>query len=180
MVETHEEVEMASQSKQSKARPVFLGCGIGCLAIIVLFIIFSFLVVRWGVKHFKDMTDEFEKRGFIVVRSTTPEETLTITEKVTKPTLFIGQEVHILQGADAEVAMMSAKGSLHGIFTEKVYYRGGGELFLAKDAQLLNGIDAQAKKIDLSGRVQGEITGRIDEMVGTPTTRDSNGTVLSP
>jgi hypothetical protein len=181
MAETRvEESGVVPESKQSKAKPVFFGCGLGCLAIIVLFIIFSFLAVRWEVRHMKDLTADFEKRGFTVLRAPSPEKPLDITEKVTRPTLYIGQEVTLIHGADAEIAIMAARASLHGTFKDKVYYRGGGELSVAADAELLKGLDAQARKIDLAGSVRGEITGRIDELGKTAATQNATGSLPSP
>jgi hypothetical protein len=131
---------------------------------IIIFVIFSFLTIRWSMKQFKTMTEEFEQRGFTMVAAEEANQPLEVTEKVTKPTLFVGKKVTLLEGAAVEVAIVAVEAELHGEFDGKVYFRGHGDLTVAKDAILKDGLDAQAKKVRVLGTVKGEITGEYDQL----------------
>lgn len=145
--------------ERSSRKPLILGCGIGCLSTTIIFVIIAIFAVQWSYREFNKMTSEFEQRGLAKVMA----QYINVNEPVGQPSLYIGQQVTLNQGARAEVAIIAPTAEVHGPFTEKVTFY-GNVLTIGPDANLQKGLDVQAHEIKMSGVVHGEIAGRYDRI----------------
>jgi hypothetical protein len=157
--------ETASTTERSNRKPLILGCGIGCLCTVIIFVVIAVFAVKWSLREFNKMTTEFEQRGMVKVMA----QYINVNEPVKQPSLYIGQEVTLGQGARAEVAIIAQTAELHGNFADKLTFY-GNELTVGRDAELQKGLEVQAQEIKIVGVVHGEITGKYDKIENTCTT----------
>ena len=96
---------------------------------------------------------------------------INMNEPVVQPSLYIGRQVMLHQGARAEVAIIASSAEINGSFDEKVTFY-GNVLFIGPEAELHQGLDVQAQEIKMAGTVHGEITGQYDKIENVcPTTQ---------
>ena len=133
-----------------------MGCGIGCLVIIMVIAIAGFVGFKMVKQKIDDTATELQELGFDNVVSG---QTLEIKDDITKPTLYKAQMVKILADCNTNLAVMAQICEIHGKVDGKVYFR-GQMLIIQPQAELRNGLDVLAQAIVKYGTVRGEITGK--------------------
>ena len=133
-----------------------LGCGIGCLAIIIILAIAGFVGFKLVKEKIDETTVELQELGFVNVVTG---QALEITDEITRPTLYKAQMVKILADCNTDLAVMAQICEIHGKVDGKVYFR-GQVLIIQPQAELRNGLDVLAQVIQKFGTVKGEITGK--------------------
>jgi hypothetical protein len=132
-----------------------LGCGIGCLTLILIAAIAGFAGYRFIMGKVDAMTRELQQQGFAkVVKG----QALVIKDEITEPTLYIGQAVKILGDCKTNLAIIAQVGEIHGRVDGKAYFR-GQVLTIQPKAELCNGLDVMAQVIQKYGKIVGGIMG---------------------
>jgi hypothetical protein len=133
-----------------------IGCGIGCLVIIILVAIAGYVGFRFVMGMLDDMTREFNQLGFEhVVKA----QTIEVQEDIHEKTLYMGQVVKIYGNCSTDLAIMAQMGEIHGYVGGKVYFR-GQMLVIQPGAVITNGVDVMAQAVKNYGKIEGDITGK--------------------
>ena len=133
-----------------------LGCGIGCLTLILIAAIAGFAGYRFLMRCVDTMTQELRQRGFEkVVKG----QAIVVKDEITEPTLYLGQAVKILGDCKTNLAIIAQLAEIHGRVDGKVYFR-GQMLTIQPKAELLNGLDITAQVLQKYGKITGGITGK--------------------
>lgn len=143
-----------------------LGCGLGCLVVIIIGIIAMIGGGLWLKEKIDEMQSELESAGFT---NTVQGQLLEVTEPETLPTLYKAQVVHIKTDIDSDVAILAQVAEIHSRISGKVYFR-GQVLTIHPDAVIGNGLDVKAQMVQKAGTVEGEITGTYQVMQDRVTT----------
>ncbi len=133
-----------------------LGCGIGCLTVIIIISIGIFMTVRFVKGKIDETASELKQLGF---ENIVKGQVLEITDKITEPTLYIGQVVKIMTDCDTDLAVIAQVCEIHGKVDGKVYFR-GQTLIIQPYSELKNGLDIMAQALQKYGKIEGEITGK--------------------
>lgn len=149
-------VENVEKKGMSTGAKWGLGCGIGCLAIIIILAIAGFVGFKLVKEKIDETTVELQELGFVNVVTG---QALEITDEITRPTLYKAQMVKILADCNTDLAVMAQICEIHGKVDGKVYFR-GQVLIIQPQAELRNGLDVLAQVIQKFGTVKGEITGK--------------------
>ena len=132
-----------------------LGCGIGCLTVIIVISIGLFITVKFVKDKIDETASELEQLGF---ENVVKGQALEIGNKIIKPTLYMGQVVKIMADCSTDLAVMAQVCEIHGKVDGKVYFR-GQVLIIQPHAELKNGLDIVAQVLQKYGKIEGEITG---------------------
>ena len=133
-----------------------IGCGIGCLVIIILVAIAGYVGFRYVMGMLDDMTQEFNQLGFEhVVKA----QSIEVQEDIHEKTLYMGQVVKIYGNCTTDLAILAQMAEIHGNVGGKVYFR-GQLLVIQPGAVITNGVDVMAQAVKNYGKVEGEITGK--------------------
>ena len=126
-----------------------VGCGIGCLTLLILLGIIGFFGYRFAKAKLEGVTQELQELGFkVVVKG----QNIEIRDEVTVPTLYVGQMVKILGNCTTNLAIVAQMAEIHGRVDGKVYFR-GQMLTIQPRAELLNGLDVTAQIITKYGKI---------------------------
>lgn len=132
-----------------------IGCGIGCLVIIILVSIAGYIGFKFVMGMLDDMTQEFNELGF---ENVVKAQTIEVQEDINEKTLYMGQVVKIFGNCSTDLAIMAQMGEIHGKVEGKVYFR-GQVLIIQPGAVITNGVDVMAQAVKNYGKVEGGITG---------------------
>jgi hypothetical protein len=132
-----------------------VGCGVGCLTIIIIIAVVGFIGYKFVTGKMDDMTQDMSQLGF---ENTVKMQMIEVKDEITEPTLYIGQMVNIFGNCTTNLAIFAQMAEIHGRVDGKVYFR-GQMLTIQPGAELRNGLDATAQIIYKNGKVDGEITG---------------------
>ena len=152
-----EEVQKKSMSTGAKWG---VGCGIGCLTLIIIIAIVAFVGYRFAKGKMEDMTQEMKHLGFEQV---VKQQAIEVADEITEPTLYVGQIVRILGNCSTNLAIIAQAAEIHGKVDGKVYFR-GQVLTIQPKAELLNGLDVTAQVVQKYGKVHGEIAGQYQSL----------------
>jgi hypothetical protein len=133
-----------------------IGCGIGCLTLIIIIAIAAFIGFRYVKGKVESITQELKQIGF---EKEVKGQMLEVRDDITEPTIYIGQGVKILGNCKTDLAIIAQMAEIHGKVDGKVYFR-GQVLVIQPKAELLNGLDVTAQVIQKHGKVNGKITGK--------------------
>lgn len=133
-----------------------IGCGIGCLVIIIIFAIAGYIGFRFVTGMLDDMTQEFNQLGF---ENVVKAQTIEVREDTSEKTLYMGQVVKIFGNCSTDLAIMAQMGEIHGHVGGKVYFR-GQVLVIQPGAVITNGVDVMAQAVKNYGKVEGGISGK--------------------
>jgi hypothetical protein len=139
-----------------------VGCGGGCLTVIVIIAVAAFIGFRFVKGKLEGATLEMKQLGF---ENVVKQQAIEVTDEITEPTLYIGQIVKILGNCNTNLAIIAQMAEIHGKVAGKVYFR-GQMLTVQPNAELLGGLDATAQMIQRYGKIHGEITGQHQVMDG--------------
>ncbi len=140
-----------------------LGCGIGCLVVILLLVVGGFVAWRVVQGKINDATKELAEKGFTNVKTG---QMLDVNEPVTEKTLFRGQVVRLMSDCATDVAILAQAAEIHGTVEGRVYFR-GQVLTIQPRAVVKNGLDANGQIVQVLGQLDGEVTGSA-KVVRTP------------
>lgn len=133
-----------------------IGCGIGCLVIIILVAIAGYVGFRFVMGMLDDMTQEFNQLGF---ENVIKAQTIEVREDINEKTLYMGQVVKIYGNSSTDLAIMAQMAEIHGNVGGKVYFR-GQVIVIQPNAVITNGVDVMAQAVKNYGKVEGGITGK--------------------
>ena len=150
----------AQKEGRSTAAKWGIGCGIGCLTLIVLIGIGGFFGWRFAKGKLDEMTEELKPLGFEKVVT---KQAIEIKDEITEPTIYRGQMVKILGNCTVDLAIIAQMAEIHGKVDGKVYFR-GQILTVQPKAELLGGLDVMAQAVQQYGKVTGEITGKYQAL----------------
>ena len=156
------DTEPAAQPQTSQKKKWLTGCGIGCLVMLVLFILVAALGVygiRYGMKKINEMSSEFEQRGFVKVVG----QSIEVTSDVNEPTLYLGQVVKIIGDCSDEVAIVAQMAQIHGKVAGTLYFR-GQVITIEPGAHLQGDLDLICQAATIYGKVDGQIQGTYTEL----------------
>lgn len=155
------DTESAGPQKSKKKKWV-IGCSIGCLVALVLFILVVALGVygvKYGLKKIEEISSEFEKQGFVKVTA----QNIEVNEEITKPTVYLGQTVKIIADSQTDIAIIAQIAQIHGQLAGTLYFR-GQLLTIEPDAHLQGDLDLKCQVVTIYGKVDGQIKGTYTEM----------------
>ena len=132
-----------------------LGCGIGCLTIVILVAVGGFIGYRFVKGKVAQTVTELKSHGFSEVKSG---QNFVVTEDITVPTIYLAQMVKITGNCTTNLGIVAQMAEIHGRVDGKVYFR-GQILVVQPNAELRGGLDVQAQVIQKFGRIDGGITG---------------------
>ncbi len=151
-----------SKPQKTKKKKWVIGCGIGCLVVLVLFILVVVLGVygvRYGMKKIEEMSGEFEQQGFVKVMA----QSIEVTDEVTEPTVYLGQMVKIVGDCSDDIAIIAQMAQIHGEVAGTLYFR-GQILTIEPGAHLQGDLDLKCQVATIYGKVDGQITGQYGKL----------------
>ena len=144
------------KKKMGTGAKVAIGCGSGCLGLVVLVA----LLIGGGAFYVKKIISKYETElkgyGFETV---TTGQVLDITEPITQPVLLKGQVVRIKADCSCDIAVLAQACEVYGKVDGKLYFR-GQVLTVQPGGEILGGVDAQAQVLQNKGKIEGGITGK--------------------
>jgi len=148
--------------QKSKKKKWVIGCSIGCLVTLVLFIIVVALGVygvKYGIKKIEEISGEFEQQGFSKVTA----QSIEVNEEITEPTVYLGQTVKIIADCHTDIAIIAQIAQIHGQVAGTLYFR-GQMLTIEPEAHLQGDLDLKCQMVTIYGKVDGQIQGAYSEM----------------
>lgn len=150
--------------------PFWIGCGIGCLVLLALVVGATLVGGRILQQRYADWKasrevagEDFVARGYRRVSGTV----LQVSERVTQPTVFVGEIVSLTADADADVAIVALSAEVRGKVAGTLYFR-GELLAIYPGAVIAKDLDVRANYIHLLGEVKGKVLGTYVTMNKTP------------
>jgi len=134
---------------------VLLGCGAGCLVMIMVFVIMGVFVWRTAMKRFGEITGPFVEQGYKQVVSNSP---LVITTDPKEKTLYLCKHIILRADFTEDVAIIGPRAEIYGQMNGKVTFL-GSSLFIANTAELTKGLSVETDILTLDGKVDGPIDG---------------------
>ncbi len=146
----------AKKKKMGTGAKVAIGCGSGCLVVVLLAAVAIAVSAFYVKKIVSKYETELKGHGFETV---VQNQMLNITEPVIEPILFKGQSVRIMSDCSTNMAVLAQVCEIHGTIEGKLYFR-GQMLTVHPGAEILGGVDAQAQLVQNNGKIEGGITGK--------------------
>ncbi len=156
--------ETPQKKKLSTGTKWAIGCGSGCLTLIVIAIVLGITGTVVVKKIITKYETELKGLGFETVISG---QSVDVTDPVTEPKLFKGQMVRILADSSTDVAVLAQVCEVHGTIHGKLYFR-GQVLTIRPGASITDGVDLQAQILQNHGNISGEITGKYQSASAIP------------
>jgi hypothetical protein len=149
MSETTEKKGMSTGAKWG------VGCGIGCLTIVIILAIAGFIGYKFAKGKLDEMQVELKQHGFETVIQG---QNMELRDDITEPAIYMGQIVKIMGDCHTDLAIMAQLAEIHGTVSGDVYFR-GQVLTIQPNAIITGNLDLKAQAVQKYGTVQGEITG---------------------
>ncbi|MDF7823534.1 hypothetical protein P4B35_05875 [Pontiellaceae bacterium B12227] len=144
------------KKKLGTGAKVAIGCGSGCLVVIIL----AVLAIAGGAIYVKKMITKYETElkgyGFEQV---TEGQMLNVTEPITQPVLLKAQSLQLRADCSTDLAVLAQICEVYGKVDGKLYFR-GQMLTVHPGAEITGGVDAQAQIIQNNGTISGGMTGK--------------------
>ncbi|MBN1788814.1 MAG: hypothetical protein JW806_10545 [Sedimentisphaerales bacterium] len=154
--------QVVIQQKNTGAR-CLIGCGIGCLILIILMVLVTGIGGYFGYKYVMGKvnawTQEFENMGFEKVKG----QIIEVAEDVNAPKLYLGQTVKIMGNCEKDVAIISQIAEIHSNVKGTVYFR-GQSIIIQPGAVIEGDLDIVAQTVEVYGQVKGDIKGEYQVM----------------
>ncbi len=152
--------EVAEKKGMSTGAKWGLGCGIGCLTIIVILAIAGFIGYKFFMGKIEEVQAELQAKGF---ENVVQQQQLIVSDPTTEPTLYMGQLVKLVGDCETDVAIMAQMAEVYGTVKGDLYFR-GQLLTIQPNAVIEGNLDVLAQGIQNQGEVKGEITGSYQAM----------------
>ena len=155
---------MSENSEEKKGMgtgaKVGIGCGVGCLGLIVIMVIAGFVGWGWVEKQVKVFEDEFAARGMTAAPFS---QMLEIKEAPTEPTFYKGQIVtlNFTEPVTVEIGVIGQQIEIvQGEFQKNVYCR--GQMVVVNPAVKIDGeLNVKCQVVqDRGATIGGGITGQ--------------------
>lgn len=157
----------ASKKSLGTGSKVAIGCGIGCMGMVVLFIVGAFALSIWLYGKLDKGKAQMEEAGLTLAEGP-KEQRLVVTEVPTTPTYYVADEsIKFLFTEPVTVPIGGAAPLIlfEGTYQDKVYARSMG-ISLARDSLFEKGLDVETWVIEDEGaKLNGEITGSYKSVV---------------
>lgn len=142
-----------TQMKRS-GRGCLKAAGIGCLVVLIGLGVLGYVGYRFLKRQYATVMERYEREGYRKVEG----QMIEVTNRVTEPTIYIGQSVRILNGSDRGMAFLCQTAEIHGPVVGNVRFIGQA-LTIKEDAELMRDLEVTAQLVNLFGKVDGKITG---------------------
>lgn len=157
--------------KEKPRRAFWIGCGIGCLLLLALMIAAGFVGAHVVKKRYDRWTAEREISGADFVAKGFQKVSgpfIQVSERISVPTVYVGEIVSITADADADVAIVALSAEVRGKIAGNVFFRG---LILAvyPGAEIGKDLDVRANFVHLLGDLKGQLRGEYKTLNRTPT-----------
>ena len=149
------------EPKRSGARKWLIGCGIGCLVLIIILIVAGYFGFKAGMKMVNQMTKEFEDQGFKKVMG----QQINVSGQVTEKTLYVGQVVKMTGTCTTDMAIFAQMAEIDGKIDGTLYFR-GQVLTIGPKAEIMKDLDLWAQMATVNGTVHGKILGTYQTSTG--------------
>ena len=103
--------EPIPKKKMSSGAKSGIGCGIGCLTLIIIFCIGGWLAYRFIHGKVAVLTAELRQIGFA---QEVKAQTLEVRNDIQQPVIYIGQAVKILGNCTTNLAIIAQMAEIHG------------------------------------------------------------------
>jgi len=158
------EEEPKEKKKLSTGAKWGIGCGSGCLVVVLLVA----GTILFGVVYVKKVVAKYETElnglGFDKVEMAQMQD---VRDPITEQKLFKGQTVRIYSDSTVDIAVLAQICEIHGKIDGKVYFR-GQMLIIQPQAEITGGLDATAQMVQNLGKIKGGITGKHQMIDMTP------------
>lgn len=131
-----------------------IGCGSGCLVLIILGAILLLGGWSWVKGKIDEEAQPFRDQGFAEQTG----QMIRVTEAPADNSLYVGQMVLINTDTDKEIAIIAQMAEVKGTHTSKIYFR-GQMIKIHEGASLEGGLDVKCQVIDGTNKVPGGVTG---------------------
>ena len=158
-----DEMQAAAPAKKTSKMGCLFGCGIGCVTVTLIAITVIFFVGRYAMKQYNAVMERFEREGYKKVE----DQIIVVDERITEPTIFVGQSVSIRKGSDRGIALLCQSGEIDGRVEGNVHFIGQA-LVIKKGAELMRDLDVKAQMVEIHGVVRGQVTGVYQFMNNQP------------
>ena len=128
--------------------------GIGCLVVIIGLGVLGYVGYRVVKRQYTAVMERYEREGYKKVEG----QLIEVTERVTEPTIYIGQSVRIMSGSERGMAFLCQTAEIHGTVAGNVHFL-GQMITIKEDAELMRDLEVTAQLVNLFGKVDGKITG---------------------
>jgi hypothetical protein len=132
-----------------------LGCGIGCLAVILLLIAGAVGGYFWVRGKIAAVTAELEAEGF---RRHAVGQVVEVTEDLDDKAILVGQMVKVAADSHADLAIIAQSAEIHGVVAGDLAFW-GQMLTIMPTAEIRGNVNAMAQAVVNQGVVAGQITG---------------------
>ncbi len=149
--------------KKSKKKKWLLGCGIGCLVMVILFAavagVGGYYAYKYAMGKVDAWSSEFEQKGYEKVIG----QQLVIDKPISQKMLFVGQNVKIIADCNADIAIIAQIAEIHGRAAGDVSFR-GQILTVEPNAVIEGDLDVKAQAVEIYGTVKGQIAGQYQSL----------------
>ncbi|MCX7847769.1 MAG: polymer-forming cytoskeletal protein [bacterium] len=132
-----------------------LGCGIGCLTLLVITGVVGYLGVRYVIAKIDGFKRELVARGF---EEQPAQQLLEVRDEITRPVLLVGQFVRVYGDCHTNVAILAQVAEIHGTIAGDVYFR-GQVLTISPKGHVHGDVDVYCQAVNIQGTVDGEVRG---------------------
>ena len=98
--------------------------------------------------------ERYEREGYRKVEG----QMIEVADRVTEPTIYIGQSVRIMNGSERGMAFLCQTAEIHGNVAGNVHFV-GQMITIKEDAELMRDLEVTAQLVNLFGKVDGKVTG---------------------
>lgn len=165
--ETIQQPPVAEKKKMGTGAKVAIGCGSGCLVIVLIAIIGMIVGAVMVKKMVVKYEEELKGYGFEKVTSG---QMIDVSDQVDEPILYKGQMVRIMGDCSTNVAILAQGCEIFGKIDGKLYFR-GQMLTVHPGAEILGGVDAQTQILVNNGTIEGGIEGKYQLVQPTGVTQ---------
>ena len=128
--------------------------GIGCLVVIIGLGVLGYAGYRFVKRQYVAVMERYEREGYRKVEG----QMIEVADRVTEPTIYIGQSVRIMNGSERGMAFLCQTAEIHGNVAGNVHFV-GQMITIKEDAELMRDLEVTAQLVNLFGKVDGKVTG---------------------
>ncbi|MBN1436961.1 MAG: hypothetical protein JW936_07790 [Sedimentisphaerales bacterium] len=135
------------------------GCGVGCLAVVIVMVILAFLGLRMIWNTTNRYITQFEQQGFVRAEVIDGR----FAEDATGPYLCVGQAITLTGAVHDDLAIVAQNAEIQGQVQGEVFFR-GAILIISADAVIAGNLDVVAREVYVNGFLQGQVLGTFEQL----------------